>query len=401
MSRRRFGQARALLDDLLDRYEANPGAARLFAYLDLGGFESISDYDACLAELGMVERAGGIVVRRRHAAGADQIESVRLADAAAVYRHMTRTPSGDRADRALAHLELSTADAGLIEVLKIVRTAWARNVRAFGLAPHDGEALAVTVALAQALAARLGDADTIPMDFRTFSRVVAGDSKALDRLASSVAQLVRHLRSPAVAPEMETTDEVIGAFGVTRLPQPLLISAPLTLDGVPLSYLPFVGVPPECANRIGFARAPAYVLIVENYTSFVRHAREVNADLNGAVIFSSGFPARPILDGIVRLVGETRAPTYHWGDIDLGGLRIFLHLERALAAVGQHLLPHLMSAALLESHGTASSRRGWIRSVQVPARSALEQLCRQIGDAQLDLELEQEAVAPAVPPYSS
>jgi len=304
----------------------------------------------------------------------------------------------EKTDRAVAALSASTTDEALSTVLAIVRGAWARNVRAFGLAPHDSEALTRAVALARGLTARLGHADAVPTDFRTFSRAVAGDSKALDRLAPTVAELLRRLAAAAITPEMETTEEVIGAFGVTRLPQPLLISAPLVIDGAPLpSGMPYVGVPPESAHRIAFARAPTYVLIIENYTSFVRYAREVNADLAGAVIFSCGFPARPTLDAIVRLSGETTAPIYHWGDIDVGGLRIFLHFERTLAAVGRALQPHLMTGALLQAHGTASSRPGWVRSVRPSVDSALERLCREIESRGLDLELEQEAVTPTAP----
>jgi hypothetical protein len=94
---------------------------------------------------------------------------------------------------------------------------------------------------------------------------------------------------------------------------------------------------------------------------------------------------------------ETTVPIYHWGDIDVGGLRIFLHLERSLAAVGRALQPHLRSGALLETHGTASSRPGWVRSVRPPLDSALESLCRAIEARGMGLELEQEAVAPTAP----
>src|SRR5689334_4516462 len=127
MKGRRFSQARALLSDLLDRYEARPDATRRLAYLDHHGFQSISDYDACLAELAMVERAGGIVMRRRHAGGAEQIESVRLADVAAVYRHLVRAPSAEKARSAVAALEPSVTDGPLSEVLEAVRAAWSRN----------------------------------------------------------------------------------------------------------------------------------------------------------------------------------------------------------------------------------------------------------------------------------
>jgi hypothetical protein len=53
----------------------------------------------------------------------------------------------------------------------------------------------------------------------------------------------------------------------------------------------------------------------------------------------------------VALAEQAKAPTFHWGDLDPGGLRIFRHLERALAPAGVSLQPHLMREVLLESFG--------------------------------------------------
>lgn len=319
MSRRRFTGARQLLGDLLDRHEANPASARLLAYLDFEAFGSIAELDACLNELAMVERAGGIAVRRHHGGGVDHVESIRLENPAAVYRHLGRTPAPEGAVRAIAALQTAFTATVVQEVLEEVRSAWARNVRALGIAPGETKRLMAAVVLAEALVARA--ADPVPADYRTFARAAVGDSKALERLAPAVAAIARRLEPSAVSEEMETPEEVIGAFGVTRLPQPFLVSGPLSLDENALTPLNYIGIPPEEIGRLTFARPPAYVLTVENFTSFIRHVREVNKDLAGVVVFSGGFPSRPTLNGITRLVSLTEAPAYHWGDVDLGGLR--------------------------------------------------------------------------------
>lgn len=395
MSRRRFTQAGQLLGDLLDRYEAKPALGRILAYLDDGGFGSIADMDACQHELAMVERAGGIAVRRRRSGGVDHVESVRLADASAVYRHLGRTPSPESASGALAALQQAFTGSALQDVFEEVRSAWARNVQALGLAPGEAKQLATAIALAEALIARMND--LAPADYRSFARAAVGDSKALERLAPTVAALLRRLRPDAVTIEMETPEEIIGAFGATRLPQPLLISGPLALDGQKLAALSYIGIPAEDIGRLTFADAPAYVLIIENFTSFIRHVREVNGDLAGIVLFSAGFPSRPMLAGVKRLASLSDAPIYHWGDIDLGGLRIFLHLEQALAEVGRRLQPHLMTEALLRSHGAGPRRRGWSREIRPQEDSGVYALWAAIAAAQLDLDLEQEAVAPDRP----
>lgn len=398
MTRRRFADARALLGDLLDRHEANPQAGHLLASLDIDGFASVVDLDACLAELAVVERAGGVIIRRRRTGGADHVENIRLAAPGAVYRHLGRMPATKKADQALAQLGQrgSTAPA-LAEFLEQVRAAWSRNVSALGLGPGEALRLNMAVDLAEALVARLNANDPTQSDFRSFSRAVVGDSKALEGVARAVAILAQRLAPDAVSVEMQTPEEIIGAFGVTRLPQPFLISGPLALDGIELPALTYIGLPPEQAPRLTFARAPMYLLIVENFTSFIRHIREVNQDLAGAVVFSGGFPSRPTLKGIVHAARLAAAPTYHWGDIDLGGLRIFIHLERALSDADLVLQPHLMTEGLLRANGLPARRRAWARALRPAANSGVRSLCEAVTDANLDLDLEQEAVAPVNP----
>jgi len=397
VSRRRFHSARALLSDLLDRHETRPAAVRLFCYPNVEGFASVVDQDDFGAELAVVERAGGIEVRRRRSGGVDQIESVRLLDPRAVYQHLGRTPAPETASRAIAVVQADVSTLTLAEALDEVRSAWARGVSALGLAPGDSARLSVAARLAEALAARVAGAEPAPLDFRTFSRMVVGDSKALERLARAVSALVKRLVPTMIAPEMESPEEIFGAFGVVRTPQPFLVSGALAIDGVALPKLPYVGVPAEEAGRLSFVGQPAYVLIVENFTSFVRHARDINADFEGLVLYSSGFPSRSALRGITQLARLSAAPTYHWGDIDLGGLRIFNHLERALRAVDVRLKPHLMSHELLCRFGVTSRRRNWISALKLPADTGLALLAESLLQEPLDLELEQEAVAPTQP----
>ncbi|MDB5584057.1 MAG: hypothetical protein JWR80_9233, partial [Bradyrhizobium sp.] len=42
-------------------------------------------------------------------------------------------------------------------------------------------------------------------------------------------------------------------------------------------------------------KRPPYVLIIENFASFVRHVREIAFDDGALVIFSGGFPSRAAL----------------------------------------------------------------------------------------------------------
>lgn len=147
---------------------------------------------------------------------------------------------------------------------------------------------------------------------------------------------------------------------------------------------------------LGIAAPVDHVLTIENYTSFVRHVRELNEDKSALVIYTAGFPARAHLRQIVRLAELAGAPLYHWGDIDGGGIRIFCHLERALGNRGLALLPHLMNSTLLEQHGVVGEKR--LRPADAPA---LNTAMGTLWDVLLatGLVLEQESLAPARPAF--
>lgn len=155
------------------------------------------------------------------------------------------------------------------------------------------------------------------------------------------------------------------------------------------------GVPPEDGARLGLLGPVRYVLTIENYASFVRHVREVNAAHDGLVIYTGGFPARPILKQIVRLAKLAAAPAFHWGDIDPGGVRIFRHLEDTLAAQGIRLAPHLMNGDILYAFGVAA--KAGQRTVRSGAagQSAIADTWDAI--AETGLILEQETLAPEAP----
>ena len=113
----------------------------------------------------------------------------------------------------------------------------------------------------------------------------------------------------------------------------------------------YVGIPTDCAGGIGLLTTPDYFLSIENFTSFVRHVREVARSERAFVIYSGGFPSRPTLATITRLAAHAQVPTFHWGDMDAGGVRIFQHLKRHLAKVDVPLRPHMMDTELLRRFG--------------------------------------------------
>jgi len=146
-------------------------------------------------------------------------------------------------------------------------------------------------------------------------------------------------------------EELLAGAGIKRLPQPILLLGAVSLDGQPFPAMPYIGIPTDCGGGINLLAKPDYVLTIENFTSFVRYIREVAWFERALVIYSGGFPSRPTLATITRLAAQVQAPTFHWGDMDAGGVRIFRHLERHLADVDIALRPHMMDTELLRRFG--------------------------------------------------
>lgn len=266
-------------------------------------------------------------------------------------------------------------------------------MRVFGLRPGQSALLEKLLGLANALIERADRPDSPQVDVRTFARDACGDSKALKANMLSVLAIVRRLRPDLVSGAAVEPAETLSTWGVVAMPHPLMISGALALDGIVMPTLNFFGLPPEDVARVTLGSPPAYVLTVENQASFVRHAREVNAHGAALVIYTGGFPSRAVLRAIVDLCERADAPTFHWGDLDAGGVRIFLHLEEALSARGIGLAPHLMSADLVLAAGTDLGRG---RAVAVPSNSAIADLAPLVAGPRF-LSLEQEAVAPRAP----
>lgn len=393
---KRFTSIPELVDSLLDRLEARPDSARLMTYV--GEFSSVTQQDEFAAELSMLENAGGVAVKRGRIDGVEMIQHVRLGDADVLYRYRQRTPSAVQADAHIRTLRLRPDLApAVVAVLDDVEAAWSRNVSWSGLLPGHIDELVEALALTEALASDKGEERALSsIDYRTFSRRAVGNSKSLERQARLVVHLLRRLHPELGIDEGLDDADVLACLGVERLPQPLLVGGPISLDGVPAPRMPFLGLPPEQVHRLAVAKID-YILTVENYASFVRHCREVNGQADGLIVYSGGFPARAVLRSIIAVAKSADAPIFHWGDLDPGGLRIFVHLEDALRSVGISLRPHLMDSELLNRLGrmgetsTSTLRHG------SAIGSAIGALWDEMAGSTGRRTLEQEELDPARP----
>jgi hypothetical protein len=353
MSRRGFSNAGQLLGTLLDRYERRPDATRLSVEIDVEGFRSVAEWDAFDEELSSLVAAGGVRLIQKGPRSERVTTGVALSDPAVIYAHLGRTPSPLRVEGALEQVRRDPDLAPSAQtVVDRVAEAWNRGVSHFGLAPGDVTSLGLSLRLADAIRSRDGS-DRAVTDYRTFSRAAVGDTKALERNLRQVGQILP-LVHPGVFENGLQIESLLAELGIARLPQPLLIAGRIAIAGQTLPAMPYAGIPTETVSQIGLVERPSHLLTIENYASFIRHVREVPI-AGGIIIYSGGFPSGPVLEAILSLAMAASAPTFHWGDMDPGGVRIFRHLEGALAEVGVNLRPHLMSAELLAERGTAAA----------------------------------------------
>jgi len=344
---RKFTDAKALLADLLDRYEG--GTASPIGYPDYPAFASVLAADAFMKEIRRTEEAGAVSVAMGKGNRRDQIAHVRLEAPEPLYRLLEREPIGTLAGSAHAQL---TEGLELHEELKAaaseVLSTWSRGKAWGGLFPADVGKLRLSFALAQGIL----DGRHVGADYRTFSRRIAGDSKALERSEGIVARLVgRMLELPPGAKPREA----LRTLGLEKFAPPLLIAGRVDLvgadmKGAPLSYL---GIAPNEADRILFRDVPAYLLTIENFASFSRHIAEADPEREGVTIYVGGYPslATQRALGILTSKLSDQIPIYHWSDIDPDGTWIFRTIERAM---GRTLRPHLMSPEIAEQFGKPS-----------------------------------------------
>jgi hypothetical protein len=271
--------------------------------------------------------------------------------------------------------------------------AWSRKASYLGIRPGEGKTLAQVLRLASAVCERLGELSASEVDFRSFSRLCSGDSKALERNLNSVVSAIQRFSALTETQAALDSEELLASAGIKRLPQPVLICGAISLDDHPFPNMPFSGIPAECAGRVNLSKRPEYVMTIENFSSFVRYVREVARNENGLVIYSGGFPSRPVLETIVRLTKQAYAPIYHWGDMDGGGVRIFRHIEQRLALIGVNLQPHMMNADLLRKVGLKTQGANRVGgSMRESAIGELALLIEQAG-----LAHEQEEFDPQSP----
>ncbi|MFC3227462.1 Wadjet anti-phage system protein JetD domain-containing protein [Marinibaculum pumilum] len=394
MSVPRFADAGALLSWMLDVVESQPDRkAAIIAHPAYEAMPSHAAHRPFENALDAAAAAGAVTVERgRGPFDRHEVARVRLIDPARLYRHLGREPAADRAARAVGALRSLVEDreATIAAIPNELATGWARREAPYGIAPFDLDTAGSFLRLLRGWVDGLHQ----DVDQRTFCRRAAGDSKALERKgqAGRVAQVLATLNGLEGADPTALLEEL----GIRKFPAPICLRGPVavTMAGGPvdLSALrPYAALAPEQVAALTCTTAPAYLLSIENFASFNRHAREIADD--GLILYSGGFPSRAVQALVARLDAALppTVPFFHWGDIDPWGLRIFRCLEDVLA---RPLQPHLMDRATA-GRGTPAAAAAGLQAL-ADSDSAIAGLAAFLA-SDTARHLEQEEIDPAPP----
>jgi hypothetical protein len=236
MSRRRFSTITSLIDDLLARHERNPDARNLIASIDNDGFANMDLRDVFDEELAALERAGGLKLIQTGPKTERRVTGARLKDAGVLYRKVKRRPAGELAYQAVSELRCQPGlPAGAARLIDDAVAAWTRGVSHIGIRNGDGRTLANVIGLAIAVRGRMAGDPHEEQDFRTFSRLTVGDSKALEKNVRQVAAAMAKIFADIEEQTRLDPDEPLASAGIRRLPQPVLLHGDVSLDKASMS----------------------------------------------------------------------------------------------------------------------------------------------------------------------
>ncbi len=306
--------------------------------------DSLSDRDRVHATFANVEAAGGVALEWGRGAAAQDLLRVRLVDADKLADWLGMPRARAHAERIAVELDPLLADSPdwLRDAYDAALGLWRLGKVVFRIQADDTDAAVSLFRAARAVSFN----EQEDLDLRRFSVRLLNDSKAIERMLAKLAPLLR--RNPEWEP-FDDNAELFRVLGLEKFPPPVYLKGPLVINYSGSDWdvgqlRPFVGVAPDQVLGLALSGRPAYLLTIENLSSFQRHVREVEDQ--GLVIYSAGFPSPALTHLLEKLDAnlDRDCPCFHWGDRDVGGLRIFAHVASAFE--GHTLQPHLMSAPM-------------------------------------------------------
>lgn len=329
------GAAYSLLHKLLK--SAEKGGQRPLPITDKRAPEYFADTsfparEAIHAVLENAQAQGAVQLEWGTGAAEKDLKRIRLLEADRLAAFLGMERAADTAARLAQAIEplIQNAPEWLRAVYSQALDKWQKGENALGYKADEVDTLSKL--FRAALAVTRGEQQNL--DLRRFSTRSVGDSKFIEKNESGLARLLRFDPTNVELQDLDSK-ELFEALGLQKFTPPLFIKGPLavTYSGAELDISvarPYLALSPDCVDSIELVCTPAYVLSIENLASYQRYTREISDD--AVVLYTGGFPGPAFRTFLVSLdtVTPDNISFFHWGDIDLGGLRIFECLARCL-----------------------------------------------------------------------
>lgn len=239
---------------------------------------------------------------------------------------------------------------------------------------------------------------------RLFSQELFHDSKHFERHVQK--RLISLLRTYGEQ-EMETEEEYLDSVGLVENPRHVWLSGALVLEigGQRVETEGFAGGVGLSAVSIREMKVVGInvrrIVTIENLTSFHQWVQK-RAGRSELVLYTGGFPHRTLQLFLQKLADffaqqSLAIPVGHWGDVDLGGIRIFQFLKSRFFP---HLQPILMDVPTLEAcrERAVQADEKYVEKAKIMREEPQFAEWREVLDwmAQHRLRLEQESIV-AIP----
>ncbi|WP_124345122.1 DUF3322 domain-containing protein [Pseudomonas chlororaphis] len=284
--------------------------------------------DAMHVQMRQAATAGAVKLEWARQGGDDRpLDAVVLVDVDLLATYLGRSTISASVAQAREHLKAWASNARVEELLG----CWAILKQVRSLGPKSAGDFVDALRVLDAMAASPDDQVVRQLSVQLFcnSKRIEALYKHLDVLTTEA------LNSPA-----RHWSEVLGGIGLTKEPQPFLISGTGFLkltEGLDCPVVrPFVGVANSAIR--GYSGTPEWLLTIENLTTFHQAAKALAPTQHGLVIYTAGMPSPSWGKAYASILSSLPADTriLHWGTMT----KEAFGLPRALRS----LLPALAEA---------------------------------------------------------
>ncbi len=382
MPRNQFSDLKSLLEDFADRLER--GQQRISYVIDPGSFPTAKSSEAFHQQAAELCAKGILSARYEGRGFQSRISRLSPNDPNRLFTFIGREKAAEVVGPIVTELA-GGSEPWESAVLEHIADAWLSKSKWRGMGAGD----VAEVRLVQKIARALRSVEADQFDQRTLCSRCVGDSKYLENRWMHVFDYLFH--DADQKPERSLRG-LLEHFRVAKLGQPVFISGPFALNGMPIGpSVDYLGVAEGNLCLLSFVSQPAYVLSIENRTSFHRYAVETNTAKKGFIIYTGGQPSFNVQQLYRNALSQlpSEVPVFHWSDVDEGGLDIFTTIEE----LSPRVLPHLMSQDLAIRHGKPTRGKS---GALVKGGVKLKPLAEFLAKAET-YTLEQEVLDP-VPP---